>query len=80
MLGKDASGEAIGADPNYNFMNSSFELLQVSLGTRDRLSRVPSDAQWGELLEESLRQAVTGVLLSGIERLPQEQRPPIELK
>ena len=61
-------------------MNGFFELLQVSLGTRDWLSRVPSDAQWGELLEESLRQAVTGVLLSGIERLPQEQRPPIELK
>ena len=61
-------------------MNSFVELLQVSLGTRDWLSRIPSDAQWGELLEESLRQAVAGVLMSGIERLPQEQRPPIELK
>lgn len=55
------------------------ELLQVSLGTRDRLSQVPSDAQWETLFEESSRQAVTGVLLSGIERLPQEQRPPIDL-
>ncbi len=55
------------------------ELLQVSLGTRDWMSRVPNDAQWETLFEESSRQAVTGVLLSGIERLPQEQRPPIDL-
>ena len=61
-------------------MNGFFGLLQVSLGTRDRLSRVPSDAQWEELFEESFRQAVTGVLLTGIERLPQELRPPIDLK
>lgn len=61
-------------------MNGFFELLQVSLGTRDRLSRVPSDAQWETLFEESFRQAVTGVLLTGIERLPQELRPPIDLK
>ena len=40
---------------------------------------MPSDAFWGELFEESFRQAITGVLLSGIERLPQEQRPPIDL-
>lgn len=60
-------------------MTSFFELLQVSLGTRDKLSRVPSAAEWGELFEESFRQAVTGVLLSGIEQLPQEQRPPIDL-
>lgn len=60
-------------------MNSFFELLQVALGTRDRLSQVPSDTQWETLFEESSRQAVTGVLLTGIERLPQEQRPPIDL-
>lgn len=60
-------------------MTSFFELLQVSLGTRDKLSRVPIAAEWGELFEESFRQAVTGVLLSGIEQLPQEQRPPIDL-
>lgn len=59
--------------------NLFFELLQVALGTRENLSRVPSAAEWGRLFEESFRQAVTGVLLSGIERLPQEQRPPTDL-
>lgn len=59
--------------------NLFFELLQVALGTRENLSRVPSAADWWKLFEESFRQAVTGVLLSGIERLPQEERPPIDL-
>lgn len=53
-----------------------FELLQVSFGTRERLRSCLSDAQWEWLFEESFRQAITGVLLDGIERLPQEQMPP----
>lgn len=56
-------------------MNCFFELLQVSLGTREKLSRVPSNVQWGKLKEESMRQTVMGVMLDGIERLPKEQRP-----
>lgn len=57
-----------------------FELIQVALGSRDKLSRVPSAAQWEELYEEADRQAITGVLLHGIERLPKEHWPPLELK
>ena len=60
------------------FMIYIFELLQVSLGVRDRLSRVPSDAQWGALLDESRNQAIAGIMLCGLERLPKEQRPPID--
>lgn len=52
-----------------------FELLQVSLGNRDRLNRVPTAKEWEEIYEESGRQAVTGILLHGIDRLPAEQRP-----
>lgn len=51
------------------------ELLQISLGTRDTLSRVPSDVVWHGLMEEAQRQAVVGVLLDGIERLPAAQHP-----
>ena len=56
------------------------ELLQISLGTRDKLSRVPSEQEWKALYDEAERQAVVGVQLSGLERLPEEQLPPIDLK
>lgn len=52
-----------------------FELLQVALGNREGLSRVPTDEEWKEMYEESGRQALTGILLHGIDRLPAEQRP-----
>lgn len=52
------------------------ELLQVSLGTRDMLSRVPSAVEWGDLLWEANRQCVVGVFVNGIELLPKEQKPP----
>lgn len=53
-----------------------FELLQVSLGTRDALSRVPSVGEWEALLAEAKRQAVVSVMLGGQDRLSQEIRPP----
>lgn len=52
-----------------------FELLQVSLGNLSKLSSIPSDKEWAILYAESERQAVTGILLHGIDRLPAEQRP-----
>lgn len=55
--------------------NLFFELLQVALGNRDKLTKVPSAEEWAEIYAESERQAVTGILLHGIERLPAEQRP-----
>lgn len=53
-----------------------FELLQVALGNRKGLSRTPTAEEWEEIYEESGRQAVTGVILHGVDRLPLEQRPP----
>lgn len=52
------------------------ELLQVSLGTREELSRVPSAVEWQGLYDEAQRQAVAGILACGIEWLPKEQQPP----
>ena len=57
-----------------------FELLQVALGTRDKLSRVPTPIEWASLYDEAERQAVVGVLLSGLEQLPEEQLSPLEVK
>lgn len=61
---------------NYRFF---IELLQVSLGTLEQLSNVPSTNEWEALIDESDRQAILGVMLDGLERLPVEQRPYIDL-
>lgn len=56
-----------------------FELLQVALGNREKLSNVPTPEGWMGVYDESERQAVTGILLHGIDRLPVEQRPPQDI-
>lgn len=53
-----------------------FELLRVSLGTGVKLSHVPSRNEWIEIYDISHKQAVEGVMLAGVERLPVDQRPP----
>ena len=60
-------------------MSLLFELLQVALGNRVRLNHVHSDDEWSVFYDESERQAVTGILLQGIERLSVEQRPSQEI-
>ena len=57
-------------------MNLFFELLQVSLGAREELSRVPTFDEWRAALEMAKKQSVIGILLDGLERLSVEQRPP----
>ena len=68
---------------NHDVMKSTylfFELLQVALGPREKLSRIPSAAEWGGMYDEAERQAIVGLQLSGIERLPTEQLPPLDVK
>lgn len=57
-------------------MELFFQLIHVSTGRRSRLSQTPSAQQWNELLDMSIRQSLVGVCGIGIERLPEEQRPP----
>lgn len=52
------------------------ELLQVSLGVRDCLSRIPSSKEWNMLFDESARQAVSGIAFEGVKKLSDTQRPP----
>lgn len=56
-------------------MNVFFEILQVALGNRSKLSRILTTEEWNMLLKEAERQAVVGILFDGIERLPEDQRP-----
>lgn len=55
------------------------ELLQVSFGNREQLSRTPSDAEWICLFQVAQKQTVVGVLIAGIDKLPIEQHPPQNL-
>lgn len=58
-----------------NMLNSLFfELIQVSIGRRYVLSRVPSAKDWSALYGLSVKQAVAGVCFCGVQRLPKEQR------
>lgn len=52
-----------------------FELIQVALGTRDKLSRVPSANEWNQIYAEAQRQAVSGIIVDGLDKLPKEQLP-----
>lgn len=47
-------------------MSLLFELLQVSLGTRAVLSRIPTNEEWLELYDEACKQAVAGVAFHGL--------------
>ena len=60
--------------------NLFFELLQMALGSRKGLSRVPSAREWEDVYEEAEKQAIDGLLLTGLERLPAEQLPSMDLK
>ena len=55
------------------YYNLFFELIQVTIGRRNSLSRVPSSEEWNMLYSISLKQAVAGVCFCGLQRLPANQ-------
>ena len=56
-----------------------FEIIQVSLGTREKMKRVPTAVEWRRIYRTAEKQAVIGTLLSGIDRLSAEEKPPRDL-
>ena len=60
--------------------NLFLELLQIALSTRDSLSRKPNAEEWDDIFRIAEEQAVVGLLLTGLERLPADLLPPLELK
>jgi hypothetical protein len=56
-----------------------FELLQIALGNRDKLSHIPTRKEWIALYQESEKQSILGIMLDGLERLPEELRPPQDI-
>lgn len=55
------------------------ELLQVALGNRDRLTHTLSEEEWLVVLKECKRQALLGIAYYGLNRLPKEQWPTMEV-
>lgn len=55
------------------------ELIQVTLGHRNKLSRILSSKEWQDVYKKAQKQSVAGVCLQGMSRLPKEQQPPEEL-
>lgn len=48
-------------------MSLFVELIQIALGTRTVLSRIPSENEWQQIYETAAKQSLVGVILSGIE-------------
>ena len=53
-----------------------FELLQVALEKRDRLSHILSTDEWSSLFAEAQKQSMVGIAFEGVQKLPKDQWPP----
>lgn len=51
-----------------NFTDKFFELIQISLGNKERFEQAPSEKEWSQLFELSCIQSLTSVLLEGIDK------------
>lgn len=61
-------------------MDLFFELIQVSIGRKDTLSRTPLDKEWAELFDMAKKHAVAGVAFLALEKLSKEgQKLPLAL-
>ena len=61
-------------------MDLLFELIQVALGKRERLSRTPSEEDWRRLYQMAEEQAITSFVFPALEILNKSgQKPPAEL-
>lgn len=50
-------------------MSLFVELIQVALGTRTILSKIPSENDWRQIYDTAAKQSLVGIVLSGIEEL-----------
>ena len=55
------------------------KLLQIALGRESSFRKTPSRGDWEMMLKMARYQALVGVGYEGIQRLPQEQLPPLDI-
>lgn len=57
-----------------------FELIQIALGSRNSLSRKPSDKEWLVLYEWCEKQAISGFVFPSLDKLSEQgEKPPADL-
>lgn len=56
-----------------------FELIKIAIGQHEKLSTTPTAEEWEEAYDLAQRQTLTGIAFCGVQRLPEEQRPPRNL-
>lgn len=55
--------------------NLFFDLIRLSIGTQESLSRRPSNKEWKQLFEMAKKQSLVGVCFAGVQRLAEDDRP-----
>lgn len=60
--------------------NIFFELIQVSLGSRPKLSKMVTQEEWVQLFELAKKQSLIGVCFAGVQRLGTESVETIQIK
>lgn len=53
-----------------------FDLIRLALGNGEGVRNIPTVEEWYNIFDEASNQAVVGILLEGINKLPATQRPP----
>ena len=57
-----------------------YELILVSLGQKECLSKIPSDQEWNAIYDMAVKQAVPGIAFLSLDKLSQVgQKPPLAL-
>lgn len=51
------------------------ELIWIAIDNRNKLSWKPTQSEWLSLYDESIKHAISGVLIGAVEKLPEDQRP-----
>lgn len=61
---------------NCSIIELFFHLIKCGIGKENALPYTPAEDEWELLFEIAQKQTLAGIAFAGIERLPQEQRPP----